>query len=83
MSNKKNNDSLITDETTLMRRAWIDLALNSVRSQLNVRALEKPELVAAGNEQPDSFGAEQSRRSQRPQLYLAYSATKPRRGLGS
>ena len=47
MSNRKYNDSLITDEGTLMRRAWIDLALNSVRSQLKAETLGSGDILAA------------------------------------
>ena len=83
MSNKKHNESLITDERTLMRRAWIDLALNSVRSQLNFGVAEDREAVetiAAGYEAATPELATDKRRSR---LYLAYSAGKVRTRVGS
>jgi len=80
MSNKKHNESLITDEQTLMRRAWVDLALNSVRSQLNFEALESADTVAAGYETADEGANSVSRR---PNLYLAYSASRRRSEISS
>lgn len=84
MSNKKHNDSLITDEKTLMRRAWIDLALSSVRSQLKFGVLEGRETaettIAAGYETAAPEAATEKRERH---LYLAYSAGKARTRCGS
>ena len=75
MSNRKHNDSLITDEGTLMRRAWIDLALDSVRSQLTAETLGSSDILAAGYEAAEKESGSDSE-SSRPKLYLAYSASK-------
>jgi hypothetical protein len=75
MSNRKHNDSLITDEGTLMRRAWIDLALNSVRSQLKAETIGSGDILAVGYEVAEK-GAEPESEPNRPHLYLAYSASK-------
>jgi hypothetical protein len=84
MSNKKHSDTLITDETTLMRRAWIDLALDSVRSQVSFQTTEAPDNLAAGYESAEGEGSsEGDLGSRRPHLYLAYSAAKSRNRFGS
>jgi hypothetical protein len=80
MSNKKHNDSLITDETTLMRRAWIDLALDSVRSQLSFRAHDNSDMLAAGYETAAAESAADDANAKARHLYLAYSAEKSRTG---
>jgi hypothetical protein len=80
MSKKKNGDSLITDETTLMRRAWVDLALDSVRSQLDFRSHENGDLLAAGYEGNASERRAESSDRARRHLYLAYSAGKTKAG---
>ena len=66
-----------------MRRAWIDLALNSVRSQLNFGApdeREAVETIAAGYEVAAPEPVTDQRQSR---LYLAYSAGKVRTRVGS
>lgn len=84
MSNKKHSDSLITDETTLMRRAWIDLALSSVRSQLSFRPLENTDTLPAGYEKAEGASAAGKKSAlRRPHLYLAYSAAKSRKRFSS
>ena len=80
MSNKKHSDSLITDETTLMRRAWIDLALDSVRSQLNFRPHENEDLLAAGYEKDGRELRTEASAGTGRHLYLAYSAEKAKTG---
>ena len=76
MSNKKHHsETLITDEKTLMRRAWIDLAMDSVRSQRNFgSSIPKDTLAAGYDDAPINESAPSRKR--RPQLYLAYSANK-------
>jgi hypothetical protein len=75
MSNRKYNDSLITDEGTLMRRAWIDLALNSVRSQLKAETVGSGDIHATCYEAAEK-AAEREPEPSRPHLYLAYPAPK-------
>lgn len=75
MSNRKHNDTLITDEGTLMRRAWIDLALNSVRSQLKAETIGSGDILAICYEAAEK-GAEPESEPNCPHLYLAYSASK-------
>ena len=75
MSNRKYNDSLITDEGTLMRRAWIDLALNSVRSQLKAETVGSGDTHTACYEAAEK-AAERESEPNLPHLYLAYPAPK-------
>ena len=64
MSDDDRDHPLIRNEDTLRRRAWIDLALASVRHRLRPAELgEAPPAVAAEPAEPASEGG-------RPKLYL-------------
>jgi len=75
MSVRKHNDTLITDERTLMRRAWVDLALNSVRSHLKSETIGSGDILAICYEAEEN-NAEQESEPNCPHLYLSYSASK-------
>jgi len=62
MSGSDNGDTKITNETTIWRRAWVDSALEGVRSRLRDNGVEAPKPEA--------------RAAARPKLYLAWSDRK-------
>jgi hypothetical protein len=56
MSNKKHSDTIITNEQTLQRRAWIERALDGVRGTLlsgedglEIRRKPRPRLYVVGS----------------------------------
>ena len=92
MSNKNNNDSIFTNQDTIVRRAWINSALDSVRSRLGSGTEND---AAAGNiagtnnsnavGQPPaasrkSAAVEHQDGSGQPQLYVAWSSQARRSG---
>jgi hypothetical protein len=79
MSNKNNKDEFFRNEDTLMRRAWIESALEGVRSTLgsNFNALEFGEPAASSNP-PVSESRPSAAATQRPALYVAWSAGRRR-----
>jgi hypothetical protein len=88
MSNKNNNDSIFTNQDTIVRREWINSALNSVRSRLGSRAENDH---VAGNSDNNAVGqpAEESKQpdpaerqvsSGQRHLYVAWSARERRSG---
>ena len=67
MSDDERDRPLIRNEDTLRRRAWIDLALASVRSRLKPAELgEAPAAAETASVQPPECEADGSR----PKLYL-------------
>jgi hypothetical protein len=68
MSDDDRDRPLIRNEDTLRRRAWIDLALASVRSRL--RPAELGEAPAAPAPEPEQGSAESRLDGGRPHLYL-------------
>jgi len=89
MSNKKNNESIFSNEDTLVRRAWIDSALNSVRSHLSsgMSESEPTSFVSAdsASAQPEvssqsSKPVVRSQPRERPNLYVAWSSDARRSG---
>jgi len=90
MSKKNNNDSFFSNQDTIVRRAWIDSALEGVRSRLGV-GLE-PDPVAghingvnidASDDAPAPTGqpAEAAGESRQPAgLYVAWSSQERRSG---
>jgi hypothetical protein len=82
MAHEKNNDSLIKNEDTLVRRAWIESAVEGVRARVEtsmshaeVDALVREELpadVAACTDEADEADG--------PQLYVAWDADERRSG---
>ncbi len=88
MSNKNNNDSIFSNQDTLVRRAWINSALDSVRSRLSSGAEND---AVAGNldsnavgqppvepRQPEAANHQDS--SEQPNLYVAWSSQERRSG---
>ena len=78
MSNKKDNESLITNEETLVRRAWIKSAIEGVRARVDTRPHAE-----SGNLAREGFcsTAEQLQDTgERPQLYVAWDAGQRRSG---
>jgi hypothetical protein len=88
MSNKNNNDSIFSNQDTLVRRAWINSALDSVRSRLgygteNDSVAENSDSNAVGQppvepRQPEA--AEHQDSSEQPHLYVAWSSRERRSG---
>ena len=87
MSDKKNLNRPFTNEDTIVRRAWIETALEGVRGQLGSLC---PDTAIAGAGISEDIASEttpddrpQSRASEtkgRPQLYVAWSAPQRRSG---
>ena len=65
MSDDDRDRPLIRNEDTLRRRAWIDLALASVRSRLKPAELGEAPVVA-----PEAEAVEPAADGGRPHLYL-------------
>jgi hypothetical protein len=89
MSNKKNNESIFSNEDTLVRRAWIDSALDSVRSHLSSGTSESETTSVASGDAASAHPEVSSQSSkpvvrsqpqERPNLYLAWSANERRSG---
>jgi hypothetical protein len=88
MSNKNNNDSIFTNQDTIVRRAWINSALDSVRSRLgsgteNAAVAENLDSNAVGQpsvESREPEAAERQDSSKQPHLYVAWSSQERRSG---
>jgi hypothetical protein len=77
MNYKKGNNNLFTNTDTIVRRDWIESAIESVRSRL-----DEP-LPVAGSIGPDSFEADfrdDAVESSGPHLSLVWSADERRSG---
>jgi hypothetical protein len=79
MANKKDTEALITNEKTLVRRAWIESAIEGVRAQVSTPVahaepanLAREEFCAATEKHQDEGG--------RPHLYVAWDADQRRSG---
>jgi hypothetical protein len=79
MAYKKDNESLITNEETLVRRAWIESAIEGVRARVDTPrphaesgSLAREEFRAVAEQHRDEGG--------RPQLYVAWDAGQRRSG---
>lgn len=81
MSKNHDKEDLFTNEDTLVRRAWIDSALDSVRSRLGGTP-DNCETPDSDEETGQSAAPTETRSSkgQRPKLYVAWSATERRSG---
>ena len=77
MENKKQNEALITNEDTLVRRAWIESALEGVRSHIDAPLFpaEAGDLDWSADEE-----CEPTAESERPHLYMAWSSRERRSG---
>ena len=80
MSNDNEKPELITNEDTLVRRAWIDSAVDSVRAKLGGTpgaddAQDRDDQVS-----PSEARCSAKPRSGRPKLYVAWSAEARRSG---
>lgn len=79
MSNKKDNESLIKNEDTLVRRAWIESAVEGVRARVDT----PQQHAEAGSLAREEFraAAEQHRaEGDRPRLYIAWDSGQRRSG---
>jgi hypothetical protein len=74
MEYKKHNKTAITNEDTLVRRAWIESAVESVRARINepLPQAESGSLIRMADEAP-KLAAERPARGERPHLYIAWS----------
>jgi hypothetical protein len=84
MSKNHDKEDLFTNEDTLVRRAWIDSALDSVRSRLggtpdNGESSDCDE-ESGQSAAPAAAPGSDSERPERPKLYVAWSATERRSG---
>jgi hypothetical protein len=87
MSDKNRKNSMFSNQDTLVRRAWIESALNSVKSHLDPNLAEYglvPEVAgltdpAAASQQNATSSPAAGDRS-RPNLYVAWSAPERRSG---
>ena len=91
MSDKEQENSLFSNEDTLVRRAWIESALTGVRSHLQAHTGD-PLLISQGfdaaadsNFEPAAVKAETNAASQpavsdKPRLYVAWSSGARRSG---
>jgi hypothetical protein len=77
MENKKHNEALITNEETLVRRAWIESALEGVRSHIDA-PLPPAEAGNLGRNADEEREARAE--SERPHLYMAWSSRERRSG---
>ena len=69
MSNKNNNDSFFTNQDTIVRRAWINSALESARSRL---APSSKHDAVIGYIEANDVGQEAAADSaEQPHLYVA------------
>jgi hypothetical protein len=78
MANKKHNETLITNEDTLVRRAWIESAVESVRARINtpLPQAESGNLVKDADEDlkaTHKSAQAQPVRGERPHLYVVWS----------
>jgi len=83
MSDKNEKQDLIRNEDTLLRRAWIESALQGVRSSLASRSAApeygEPASAAAPVADQTNRGSDFSgTASRRPALYVAWSAGRRR-----
>lgn len=77
MENKKQNEALITNEDTLVRRAWIESALEGVRSHIDA-PLSPAEAGNIGRNADEE--REPTAESERPHLYMVWSSRERRSG---
>ena len=85
--NKHNKDQFFSNEATVLRRAWIETAVNSVRARLNANP-DADDLQPETPHQPRSLVVVQSANSaatpimtarrRRPNLYVAWSVQERR-----
>ena len=88
MSDKKQEKSTFSNEDTLVRRAWIDSALTSVRSHLDAHVGDSgpfpagAEGAASGAEmaEVEQNAAAQPTAGDKPRLYVAWSSGERRSG---
>jgi hypothetical protein len=90
MSDKKNNNRPFTNEDTLVRRAWVESALESVRGRIKAANPDIDDSVAnVGADQSlqsafqatdDVVEATDSQSGRKPQLYVAWSSPARRSG---
>jgi hypothetical protein len=83
MSDKNKKQDLIRNEDTLLRRAWIESALQGVRSSLASRTAapeygERASTDAPAPEETNSVARFSGAASKRPALYVAWSAGRRR-----
>ena len=78
MAFKKHNDNLFTNEDTLVRRAWIETAIESVRSRMDA-PMPQPESGDLGRLDFESAGTDEMEATG-PHLVLAWSADERRSG---
>ena len=89
MNNEYKNKPLITNTSTLERREWINTALASVREKLDASTFLPSTLESLGHELGHELGYVATRdsenrqvagthRSDKPHLYLAWSADQRR-----
>ncbi len=77
MENKKHNEALITNEDTLVRRAWIESALEGVRSHIDAPL---PPAEAGNSGRSADYEREPTAESKRPHLYMVWSSRERRSG---
>jgi hypothetical protein len=78
MANKKHNETVITNQETLVRRAWIESAVESVRARINtpLPQAESGSFIHDADEglkPAHNSRQEQPVRGERPHLYVAWS----------
>jgi hypothetical protein len=82
MAHEKDNDTLITNEDTLVRRAWIESAVEGVRARVET-SLSHAEVDALVREEfPADIATcrEDAEDADRPELYLVWDADERRSG---
>ncbi|MCP4000624.1 MAG: hypothetical protein GY727_06925 [Gammaproteobacteria bacterium] len=74
MDNKRHTEAVIKNEETLVRRAWINSAVESARIRINepLPQAESGSLMQKADEEPNLM-AERPARGKRPELYIAWS----------
>jgi len=77
MSNKNNNDSFFTNQDTIVRRAWINSALESARSRL---APSSEHDAVIGYIDANDVGQAAAGSAEQPHLYVAWSSQARRSG---
>lgn len=85
MSDKNEKEQLFRNEDTLLRRAWIESAIQGVRSSLSGGADapefgERPGTDGAAAGETSRTGKPNSTAAKRPALYVAWSAGVRRSG---
>jgi hypothetical protein len=85
MSDKKQEESTFSNEDTLVRRAWIDSALTSVRSHLDAHVGDSGLYPVGADSGAERAEVEQNAAAQptagdKPRLYVAWSSGERRSG---